>query len=252
MGKAVFVSLIIVFICLPAFSQDIGLFLESVPKVGSWAEYKVSIENSNGKSREYTLRLAVTKSATIGGQEYFLVEASPQKFLREKGGTLGLYLKARPDGAESANIFLRAKSIQYAPKSGAPFILDEFVLGEIRSASKGFDVRRTKKMVEKKLEDPGDGKIREVTVEERDGFVDGSFGLSKLKVHEKGTVRLCCEIPFGMVAADLVDEVYDSSDKIEKTKNIRIKLTGWGSDGAKSVFPDKGLKIKGIWGIIFS
>jgi hypothetical protein len=252
MVKAVWILLIIVLFCFPVFSQDIGLFLESVPKVGSWAEYKVSIENSSGKTREYVLRLAVTKSATIEGQEYLLVEASPQKFLREKSGTLGLYLKAKPDGTEISNIFMRARSIQYAPKSGEPYMLDDFILGEIKTASKDFDVRRTVKIKEKKTGDLPDGKKCAITVEEREGLVDGSFGFSKLKVKEKGDVSLCADVPFGIVEANLIDEIYDSSDKIEKTKVIKIRLQSWGPEGAKSVFPDKGLKRKGIWGIIFS
>jgi hypothetical protein len=252
MRKVFLISLIIVLFCVHASSQDIGLFLESVPRVGSWAEYKVSIENSSGKTREYILRLAVTNSVKMDGQEYVLVEASPQKFLREKGGTLGLYLKAKPDGGEVSNIFLRARSIQYAPKNGEPYALDEFILGEIKAASKDFDVKRAIKIKEKKTGDLTGGKKCEITIEEREGLVDGSFGCSRLKVKEKGDVSLCADVPFGIVEANLLDEIYDSSDKIEKTKIIKIKLQSWGFDGAKSVFPDKDLKRKGIWGIIFS
>ncbi len=251
MRRILWLSLLIALSCFPAFGQDIGLFLENLPPVGSWAEFRVTVQTGEGRPKEKVLRVAVTKSMTVDGVEYLLVEASPQKFLREKGGTLGLWLKAKASPEETANIFLRSRSVQYAPLNRDPYQLDDFVLGELKSASKGFKMDNVRKPAGSRTEEIS-GKKLAVSAEERDGMIDGSFGFSRLKVREKGTVLLCAEVPFGMAGADLVDEIYDSSGKIEKTKTIRIRLVSWGTSGAKSAFPEGSLKRKGIWGIIFS
>lgn len=107
--------------------------------------------------------------------EYLLVEASPQKFLREKNGTLGLWLKAKASPEEISNIFIRSRSIQYAPKIGAPYMLDDFVFGELRSASKGFKMERKVKVGGTRTEEIG-GKSFKLSHRGADGMVDGSFG----------------------------------------------------------------------------
>ncbi len=251
MRRVLWISLVVVLFCFPAFGQDIGLFLENLPPVGSWAEYRITVQSGEGKPKEKLLRVAVTKSAVVDGVEYLLVEASPQKFLREKNGTLGLWLKAKASPEEISNIFIRSRSIQYAPKSGTPYMLDDFVFGELRSASKGFRMERKVKAAGTRTEDIGGRKLK-LSVEERDGMVDGSFGFSRLKVREKGTILSSPEVPFGIAGADLVDEIFSSSGELEKTKNIVIRLVSWGAEGAKSAFPEGSLKRKGIWGIIFS
>jgi len=251
MGKFLWLSLTIALSCLHSFGQDVGMFLESLPPVGSWAEYKITVETVGGKPKERVLRVAVTRSAVINGVECLLVEASPQKFLREKGGTLGLWLKAKASPEELGNIFLRAAAIQYIPVSRDPYELDDLLLRELRSASKGFQMRSSRKAAGNGTEEIGGMKFA-VTIEEREGFIDGSFGFSKLKVKEKGTVSVSKDVPFGIVSADLTDEIYDPSGGLEKTKLIKIRLQSCGSSGAKSSFPGGGLKRKGFWGIIFS
>lgn len=251
MGRIISFLIIAVLFLVPVLGQDIGLFLESLPEPGAYADFQITV-GSEGKRKEYTLHVAVTKSVKIDGADYLLVEASPQKFLKEKGGTLGLYLKAVPTEEESSNIFLRSGAINYMPKDGSPYALDDSLLKMLKSASAEFKFYRTKKIKGKKVVEVKEGLKTEATVEARDGLIDGSFGFSRLKVREKGEVALSSEVPFGIVEADLQDETYDSSGRIEKIKNIKIKLVGWGFKKAKSVFPEKDLKKKGFWGIIFS
>ena len=83
-------------------------------------------------------------------------------------------LKAKASPEEISNIFIRSRSIQYAPKSGTHYMLDDFVFDELKSASKGFKMERKIMAAGTRTEEIGGGKLK-LSVEERDGMVDGSF-----------------------------------------------------------------------------
>ncbi|MCX7830122.1 MAG: hypothetical protein N2445_03555 [Acidobacteria bacterium] len=233
------------------FCQDFDLIFKNLPDVGAYAKYKYKNSRENGKTAEGDWTVSVTNREKIDGEEYFLVEIYPFVFktLTTKKGTLGIFLKKEANGDEKKNFMLRVKRVMFAEEGKEPYEIDESLLQMLKDDSRDFKVEKIEKERERKFVEFKD-KIKmevvvfdsEVTFEEYDGEKQNLAGIKEISP----------QVPFELVKEEYEIKKIGKNGQVKKTIKSVVELVDFSFTGAKSAFPQKKMKKKGFWGIIFS
>lgn len=250
MKKTAFISFLF-FLSLLSYCQDFDLIFKKLPNVGAYAKYKYKNTKEDGKIIEGELTVSVTKKEIIEGVEYVLVEIYPFTFkaLTMKTGTLGIMLKVDANEQENKNFILRAKKVMFAQEGKEPYEVEESVLQMLRDDSKNFKLEKVEKERERKIVEFKNKIISEVVVYDSDlTFYEEDGDKQNLT----GTKEISADIPFCLVREEYIIKKIGKDGKIKKTIKSVTELTEFSDKDAKSAFPDRKMKKKGFWGIIFS
>lgn len=246
--KKIFFLLLLFY--LPCIAQDYDRILSELPPIGSYAEYKIT-DMKDEKSTTKTVKVSVTKKEVVDGDECLFIEIYPFaiKIITTKVGTLGILLKKDATLEEKKNFILRSKKIFFAEEGKEPYEVERSVLDMLKSESKDFKIEKNEREVERKLVEFKDKVKREVRVIESKIVLLDNDGEKHIY---KGTIEISKEIPFGLINEDFIVKKFGKKGECKKVFKSKIELIDFSYEGAKSAFPDKKIKKKGLWGIIFS
>ena len=249
--KKIALITILFFLQIFIYCQDFDLIFQKLPDVGAYAKYKYKNTKNNGKVEEGEWTVSVTKKEIIDGAECVLVEIYPFVFktLTVKTGTLGIMLKKEATEQEKKNFILRAKRVMFAEEGKEPYEVDESVLQMLRDDSNGFKFEKVEKEKERKTVEFKDKIKREVVIYDSNITFDEDDG-DKQKL--TGTKEMSADIPFCLVREEYVIQKIGKNGEIKKTIKSVVELTDFSLTDAKSAFPNRKMKKKGFWGIIFS
>lgn len=230
------------------FAQDFETLFENLPEVGSWAIYKVTTI-SGGETKVYNMKISVTRKEIVDGDECFLVELYPFSFkmITLRTGTLGLLLKKNATQEELKNFVLRTKRIFFYQDGKDPFEVDLSLVEKIREASK--DIKFFKEIISSEKEEREiKGKFFTIEAFKVKIFEENS-NKEKIEVFE-GVIRKCKDVPFNVISEEFEIKKEDTKKVKIKEKFFKVEVVDFGYLGAISVFPQNGIKKKGLFGIL--